>query len=184
MTAPKPKVIATLFPLNRTAGDWSLAGHLVESGRHFGTVSGTVRGLHFEPAQQLKRGRKPDAGVRIAVHVAYKVAQCLEVTEFARRVRVAKMVLLGNPNAPDDQERTIRRKLLDPAMDLLLKTVGAQSGGVIYVFAEDGEGHCGFMFERDMPRDLSSFPACISGRRAWFWKEGMRSATYGRVTVK
>ena len=185
MTAPRLKLMATLWPLDRPSGTWSLSGHLVAGSQHIGTMSGKLEDWHFEPAtEKTKRGRKHDDAQRIAVRLAYAVACKLEQTESARRIRVANMLLLGNSDEPDNQERSVRRKLHDDRLGSLLKSTWKDGGGVACVVAEDGKGHCAFMIDRDVQEPVRNFPAFLDGLPCWFWQEGMRGAVYGVVRIK
>jgi hypothetical protein len=185
MTAPRLKLIATLWPLDRPSGNWSLSGHLVVGSQHIGTMLGKLEGWHFEPAtEKTKRGRKHDDAQRIAVHLAYAVSGKLEKTESARRIRAANMVLMGNAVAPDNQERSVRRKLSEQRLKSLLASVGKNGGGVAFVIAHAGKGHSAFLIEREMPKLPPPYSQGLQGLKGWFWQEGMRAAEYGTLSVK
>lgn len=186
MTAPRLKLIATLWPLDRPSGTWSLSGHLAAGSQHIGTMSGKLEGWHFEPAaEKTKRGRKHDDAQRIAVRLAYAVACKLEETESARCARAANMLLLGNPNAPDNQARSVRRKLHDDRLKSLLASAWKDDGGgIACVIAENGKGHTAFMIDSDIRARMSDLPDSLDGCRCWVWQEGKRAAVYGTVRIK
>lgn len=185
MTAPRLKLVAMLWPIDRQSGTWSLSGHLVAGTQHIETMSGQLDGWHFVPApEKAKRGRKHDDAQRIAVRLAYAVACKLEEKESARRIRAANMLMLGNSGEPENQARTIRRKLKDERLVSLLESTWEDGGGVACVIAEDGKGHCAFMIDRDVQEPLKNFPAFLDGLPCWFWQEGMRAADYGVVRIK
>lgn len=185
MTPPRMKILGTLFPLDRTAGAWSLAGHLVSDGKHVCNVSGRLDGWHFEPApEQAKPGRKTDDGRRIAVYLAYRVSEHLEESETARRIRVATMVKMGNSESPENQERAVRKSLSDKRLKPLLASVLKDGGGIAYVIAHEGKGHCAFLAERGIPESPGEVFDGLEGLPGWFWKEGMRAADYGTLRIK
>ena len=185
MTAPRLRLIATLWPLDRPSGTWSLSGHLAAGSQHIGTMSGELEDWHFGPAaEKTKRGRKHDDAQRIAVRLAYAVACKLEQTESARCARAANMLLLGNSDAPDNQARSVRRKLHDNRLGSLLELTWKDGGGIACVIADDGKGHCAFMIDRDVEEPVKNFPALLVGLPCWFWQEGMSRAVYGVVHIK
>lgn len=186
MSAPRLNIIgASLAPIDRAAGTWGLAGHLVVGTQCRGPIALTLHDFHFEPLPgKARRGRKHDDAQRIAVHLAYAVSKRLDKTESARRIRTANMVLMGTASAPENQERSVRRKLAEPRLKALLASVGKNGGGVAFVVAHDGRGHAGFLIERDMPAGPMGFPDSLGGLAGWFWQEGMRAAEYGTLRIK
>lgn len=185
MTAPRLKIIAAMFPLDRATGTWSLAGHLVSGETHVCTVSGQVKNWFFEPeARKAKRGRKPDTGRSIAVYLAYRVASHLENSEPARRVKAASMVLLGNSKQPENQERSVREKLSEKKLKPLLASIMKDGGGIAYVIAHEGKGHSAFLVEQGIPDSPDLTGDELDGLSGWFWQEGMRAADYGTLHIK